>query len=200
METIRSCRIKLGLSQQEFAEYLMIERSRLSRAENGMSTLPASALMKLASLEKFLEHQPKVPAAGKKEKCLKSVRYCQGREVKAKYDLMIMRLQLERMKKTHAGLHYKYKMLEIETVDAGQGLDSIKNYQKIRMARQLKTCDATAQEHLQVRISILAAELSAIRRYLKKNQDPIREKPTLSNKKTKQNGVLNIADKVSRRL
>ena len=54
MITIKSLRLLMGLSQQQLADYLSIQRTQLSMAENGLRNLPAAAAAELDALRRQL--------------------------------------------------------------------------------------------------------------------------------------------------
>jgi transcriptional regulator with XRE-family HTH domain len=54
IEGIAATRVRLGLSQQEFADQLGISRSLVAKAEGRQRTLPTSTIVKIASLEILL--------------------------------------------------------------------------------------------------------------------------------------------------
>lgn len=54
---IKSCRENLGLTQQQFCEFLGIERSTLSMVELGKRSLSVAALIKLGELINCLPNE-----------------------------------------------------------------------------------------------------------------------------------------------
>ncbi len=58
IDSIKKCRLQLGLTQQELADYLGVHRTSLAKAEKGTFILTTAPLMKLSALEKFLQQQP----------------------------------------------------------------------------------------------------------------------------------------------
>ncbi len=170
--------MQLGLTQQELADYLGVQRSSLAKAEKGSLILTTAPLMKLVALEKHVQQQPTEKQELKEKNIFnKSSDFCKKTEIKCKCELNLLRSKLEVMKKTFSQLQYQYTIHTLAASDCND-LKSLKFLQTVRIQRRLNNCDEKAQEALKLRICILAAERSATAKYLKKFRYPGYTKPT----------------------
>lgn len=179
METIKISRVQLGLTQQEFADYLGVHRSQLSKAEMGTYTLKTSALMKLADLEKLLVSKPAAATIIRYVDDRPSVDYCKRRAAKVNFEVYRLGEKLKSMKEKFETLSGQHTQLE-SIVERDNDFNDMIKFQKMRLARRLESCDEIAQEALKIKMTVLLAEHNALEKYLMKSLDPYYEQTNIS--------------------
>lgn len=154
----------MGLSQEEFASYLGVNRSVLARAEKGAVLLSINALEKLGAIEmKLLTFQIKTERRDYRV-CDETIQFFQKRRDKVQDNILLLKDNLERMKSIYNRLRIKLKILPIDP-DNDANMVRI-HFQNVRLERQFSKCDLGAQKKLESRIYVLCAELTAYEQVL----------------------------------
>ena len=175
MEDIKTYRLKLGLSQVQFSEYLGIHRTQLVRAENGETFLNNAALKKLKVVGKCLDNHVDVEATIKlKNGTDECANYCKTEESKVVLQLTKCIRNLERITRNYNELNEQNMLLCVEGMAYPAELVDKITYQKLIVQHRLKYCNEAVQEILKLKISMLSAQLTAIRKFRKKK---IKSKP-----------------------
>lgn len=108
-------REKLGLSQEDMAQYLLVSRSLLAKYETGQRYLPTAAMVKLAELELFLQ-RPAVKTAEERPHVklhrAKAKKILERHSKEQHYQLAVAQRKLENVQKVYA-----QKMLLLDAVD-----------------------------------------------------------------------------------
>jgi transcriptional regulator with XRE-family HTH domain len=166
-------RVNLGITQEEFADYLGVTRTLLSMNEKGFRSLPTPALLKMANLEIIYHNFLKVVKSKKTsatarhpqlqkhhEKLKKSMRdhaaFCHDKK-------NVLQYKLEKMQKEHAyaetwslllddllAKHQKEKSIDFDP----QWLEA----QKKSTLKKMMRCGTASQAKLQATIQILGVE------------------------------------------
>jgi len=160
---IGATRIRLGLSQQDFAIQLGVSRSLVSKVENRVRSLPLAALAKLSALETVLAGAPVHHGMAGKEQGTSEQAAFYLHSKGMDYCLEIQRLQY-RLNGMEAGYQQLCRSLQtIETLlatDAGKEArlgQGFLQLQRHSISRKLIKCALPAQAALRQRIALLQA-------------------------------------------
>lgn len=170
MKTIKELRTYIGLSQGDLAEYLGISRSTLIQTEQGISSLNAACLLKVARIEMCL--QEPVPANTLSETEPDHRQRCGEREQTCRYNMALLQRKLNELETTHAQnarLLHILDVLEHSYPDDQTWIHS--NRQKA--AARLQACSQTIRDQLSERIYLLSAEADYLSQYLEKQKIPL---------------------------
>ncbi len=169
-EGISSLRDKLGLTQDELAEILMINRSSLAMNEQRRRPLPGNAILKIALLEitlvKSNKHQGRSTAAHPSERNMDTLINEMAAQSLLKESTCMVRA--EKLKTQLASILIMYKRTRhwLELIEEAIAQEKFTlpdeqawwERQKQMALSKLYTCDKTVQTHLQHKINLLLGE------------------------------------------
>ena len=178
-------RVRLGISQPDFADYLGVTRSQLAMHEQGSRSLPTEALMKLAKMETTLHSMEQSGGAKTFQPPLHTKMKTKHEAIKIKLNdqledctdrLNSIQRRLDKMNAENTRAETWWKLLNkmMEKLPAGENkkedlswLEKQKNQTVNKMIRH----GIAAQAKLQVASQSLHAEVKACKTLLKKMSD-----------------------------
>lgn len=161
---VTALRVKLGISQFVFAQYLGVSKSLISMVENSRRHLPLAAMVKLSQLEMHFHEQGTLPAVAETDSSTGEI--ASLRKIARQCRENINRLRLSQ-------LGYELQQLKAtrqETLEALQHLEAMLTYaaadpncnslfflqqEKRRLLKKLAGCDALAQAKMEGKIAML---------------------------------------------
>ena len=170
IEGIAATRVRLGLSQQEFADQLGISRSLVAKAEGRQRTLPTSTIVKIASLEILLAGANSAKSAERPHPVEVEETYLNDhapslayhKEMRCRAEALSLQCRLDVMEAKYKQL--RLSLDQVETlVETGKGKEA--NFgvgyfeiHRHKLCRTLNKCSMPAQANLRHRIALLYAE------------------------------------------
>ena len=165
MKTIQELRMKLGLSQNDLAQYLGISRSHLSMCELGHRNLTSAELVKLAGVESgYYKAKEKRSMQKQAEGRSLSQRYeeisCRHRYLQYKLDKK--NRELEKMIKGHEQNSHLFHVLEYLHEEGYSKNNAWITNNMTRSSAIIYRCDEIKQQVLKEHINELSAEVNAL--------------------------------------
>jgi transcriptional regulator with XRE-family HTH domain len=166
MKNLKQLRIKLGLTQEEIAQYLKINRSLWSLCELQLRDLPTHALVKLAEMEMFLlqfNEKPNKFLPLEAEQLQKAIEFFEQHQKKMAYQQMVLQKKLESLR---ANYQYNIQLLAFLNMkeEKNNDLDALeKSWIAMMKTTALRAIEANGL-HQQAKINI------ELRKYMPQNK------------------------------
>ncbi len=171
MSGIQHLREKFGLTQQQLAVYLGVARSHLAMAEKATRSLPTSALLKLAVLEKSLHSKIPYPTPQLQElqhadaaRIGRYVKKCMVMIAEQKNKLAALETNYQQCQQVMLAIGCLHRQLP--PGDAGKKERLWLELLEKQTLEKIKTCSYAGQVILQLRISALEQEVAQAARML----------------------------------
>jgi DNA-binding XRE family transcriptional regulator len=172
MYTVKNIRKHFGLGQKDLATLLGVSRFSILRTEKGKAALDTCALLKMAELQKCMEQEE----IQRKESCNEeTLRYCGKLEADCLFRLAKLKRKLVSMQKAFDKCCRMRSLLEHLNPGSDKHTQTWLKIQTIKMDRTTSKCNETEQAAQQILIMMCAAELTALRNYMRQNKiHPVR--------------------------
>lgn len=167
MSTYRHFRKKFGLGQKDLAMFLGVNRISIIRMEKGRGVLNTGAWLKLDELEKCLNQAGAKPA---KQNTEQTAQYCRRLETNCAFRLASLKRKLRSMQERWEKVGCLRCLLDQVNAGSDKQTREWLQLQTIRTERMAHKCNETDQAALQVLITMCAAELAAVRKYMRRNK------------------------------
>jgi DNA-binding XRE family transcriptional regulator len=164
MYTVKNIRKHFGLGQKDLATLLGVSRFSILRTEKGKGALDTSALLKMAELQKCMEQEE----VKRKESCNEeTLRYCGKLEADCLFRLAKLKRKLVSMQKSFDKCCRMQSLLAQLNPGSDKHTQTWLKLQAIKMERTANRCNETEQAAQQILIMMCAAELTALRNYMR---------------------------------
>jgi DNA-binding XRE family transcriptional regulator len=166
MHVSKQIRKELGLSQEDLATLLGVNRFSILRMEKGGDTLNTPALLKLAALQQHMGVERMKPI---KSFSKETISYCRKLEEECFFRLSSLKRKLVSMHNRFDKCCRLRSLLDQPNASNEKPNEAWVNIQTIKMERIGLKCNETEQAVQQVLIMMCAAELTAIRKYMRQH-------------------------------
>ncbi len=167
MHTSKQIRKEFGLSQEDLATLIGVNRFSILSMEKGSDMLNTPALLKLTALQKHMEGERLTP---KKSCTIETISYGRELEVECLFRLSTLKRKLVSMQNRYDKCSRLRSLLNQANAGSEKPTKAWVNTQTIKMERIANRCDETEQAAQQVHIMLCAAELTALRNYMRQHK------------------------------
>lgn len=166
-EGLAATRIRLGFSQQQFADELGVAKSVIAMAEINRRPLPTALLLKIAALETCLANQsgktalmPKHPGeADDWSECNWMIAKMRYRSARCLDQAALLQNKLTAMENRYHETRNALQLIEEQlSIKDKNKLNTNLQHVQDRLVQQLQSCGQPAQALLSIRIALLEAE------------------------------------------
>jgi DNA-binding XRE family transcriptional regulator len=167
MDTCKNIRKQFGLTQQDLAMYLGVNRITIIRIEKGEAVLNTNALLKMADLQKCVEQ---VESRRKKTLTEETKNYCRKLEEECLFRLASLKRKSVAMQKSMDKCHSLRALLNELDPGSNKHTQAWVKVQAARMEKIASRNNETEQAAQQVLILMCTAQLTALRKYMRDNK------------------------------
>lgn len=167
MYTCTHIRKHFGLSQKDLAMFLGVNRITIHRKERGKDVLNTDALLKMAELERCLEQEE----VKRKTTCTQeTISYCRKLEADCLFRLATLKRKLVAMQKRFDKACCLRSLLAQLNPGSDKHTQDWIMIQTLKVERTTSKCNETEQAAQQILIMMCAAELTALRNYMRQHK------------------------------